>query len=232
MSPVVPGDRPFYGGASEFGDLKFRDLGPDQAPAAPRYGYRAFGVHAATYRPRLARPTTSPVRGPLLLVDDPRNGDLTGIFQTDYHYTPGVNVAHCAYAGHDAPFVNPETGRPHGCGFYSYGAVDHPDADVPKNTFASGMRMYAHGVVKLTGRRVLGTKGCVAQRLEIVALTLPLLFGQPAGSTSDVRDAYDRYAPRLERTILARYPGVAFYNTPQAMVAAHPLTPLPTKEAA
>lgn len=96
------------------------------------------------------------------------------------------------------------------CGFYAYTDVDHEENQADKDN------RYVLGVVRGTGRTLVGTKGFRCERAEIVGLLDPTRGG--------LRLAKWR---REQRRLLRRvYPDVPLYLSRRELVAAHPIDSL------
>lgn len=211
------------------GDRSFRELGLDPVPMAERYGFRAFKVVANTNR-KTVKVGGHEQRGLLQLTDDPSNGKLSAIHR-EYVYESGLNTARCqpvyGQVSETAPHVLP-TGETHGCGFYAYGATDHPDAAVPLNVYHNGLTVYVQAVIAGTGRRFVGDKGFTSQHLRIVALAFPVRCSLNNTHQGDGHNVYDLFGSRLERMIRRHYPDAAIFDSVEQMVKQFPLTPMQT----
>lgn len=131
-------------------------------------GVRAFAVF----------PTASTVAYNALYTDPPSYG-----YSVEFHspaqahtWRPGVNTARClrwsTISGarvdrHDAPGVNCN------CGFYAYGRTEHAAE------FAHYQSRTVIGVVKATGRIIVGDRGMRAQYMEIAGLIKPATHQTP-----------------------------------------------------
>jgi len=212
------------------GDRAFRDIGLDTHQAAERYGFRAFkvGAHVERAAPLKVGKTVKQ-KAPLRLVDHPNNGHLLSIYRR-YEFGPDINVARCmapydSRVDHEtAPWIY-DNGVPHGCGFYAYGSVDHPDAQPPMNAYRGGLAVTVQGVVAGSGRRVAGTSGFLSEKLRILALAFPIECTLREEYETDGHHTYDLFGPRLERMIRTHYPTVAIFDSVTAMVREFPLTP-------
>lgn len=108
------------------------------------------------------------------------------------------------------------------CGFYSYfRAGNITQYEVSSN--------FALGIVKNWGRVTAGTTGFRASKAEIVGLWVP-----PDSSLRQLT-LWDKFVGRLPtkedptsdprtRAIKRNYPSPAYFDTPQALIAAFPLT--------
>lgn len=102
-------------------------------------------------------------------------------------WRPGTNEARC-YGGnvsreHDTPDENCT------CGFYAYTEKDHVEIQMT----GAGEGPYIPGVVKGTGRTLLGTQGFRCEKAEIVAIQSPAGAGE-GGKSSAGRKLADRLA--------------------------------------
>src|SRR5699024_7206342 len=147
------------------------------------------------------------------------DGALTGLTYKQ-EWVTGVNTAKCYSPRRlklrpgqgsvymQAAYPGPES-RKHnmidcGCGFYAF-------FDSACRYGNGNLRLVA-GVIKATGRCIIGTKGFRASNAEIVALSMPhpdALKGQQI----------DRV-----QTMIDRYHTTPVYETPEAMLHEHPLS--------
>ena len=212
---------------SNVGESSFRSIGDDPLQAAERYGFRAFKVIATTSR-KTVKFGGEVHRAPLRLVSHPMNGRLASIYR-EYLYSPGVNVAACQpYGGPIHPTAPHllDNNKPHGCGFYAWSATDEPDAQTPVNTYTNNLSTFVQAVVAGSGRRIVGTKGFLSERMRIVAFAFPLDCTLASWATeSDRQNAHDLFGPALERLMTAHYPDVAVFDSVERMVHEFPLTP-------
>ena len=131
------------------------------------------------------------------------SGLLLPLFADGAWYN-GENIATCSPPAGTVLRLPHEVGDPDcECGFYAYGTR----ADAGRHW----QSRYVLAVVSCWGRVVAGTRGVRATRARIEAIWLA------PSAPNDLR-----------RRVVLAYPGAVVYRDREAMLAAHPLTPLPS----
>ncbi|MDE2470804.1 MAG: hypothetical protein KGL35_19175 [Bradyrhizobium sp.] len=164
-----------------------------------------------------------------------RGGKLAAACNHRATWEPGINVAKCRVDEYGSGWQPYYTGH-HVMGGWLYTGFDHwnlekkPPAhdDAPREDCTCGFYAYSNprravmgsvkGVVRITGRTLVGTKGWRFEYGEIVALLNPHA-GKGEGSWSVTRASY------LE-SLRANYPTVPIFKTDEEMFEAFPLTEL------
>lgn len=111
------------------------------------------------------------------------SGPLLRAVAMGYEWLRGVNKAFCAYRDdHEAP-VKDCRATGHGCGFYGW-HTGFPDG------FEDPIRYPVLGVIRVSGRIILGTKGFRAEKAEIEALAPALPRTMQEGMVRDLAARY------------------------------------------
>jgi hypothetical protein len=166
---------------------------------------------------------------------DLHKGKLTAACDKELVWNQGVNVAHC-YVDRYQTGWRPFTVRPAWFGFgWEFGAWNLEKKppkhfDVPREECTCGFYAYSDpkkhvlghikGVVRLSGRTLIGTKGWRFERGEIVALRKPTHEHTPPNSFLRKWQQQQLDALRLN------YPKIPLFNTDEEMFKAFPLTEL------
>lgn len=137
-----------------------------------------------------------------------------------YYWKPGVNTAvcdrslPCSDIGEEARIEPSCT-----CGFYGYWDTLHNEYQGRRNLLA---------VVKVHGIVTMGPFGVRASRAEIVALTLPWVYGPDSWHVGAWRGVEDHsLGPFRWDGFQAKYPNATMHDTVEDMLTAHPLSPRP-----
>lgn len=112
------------------------------------------------------------------------NGTLYALHAGAFKWNPGVNEAHCFKTQMDYGYQDPKHKKlTHGldqcsCGFYAYFDPSGPEMSRIKPGSSESFR-HAGGVIRATGKTVVGTKGFRTEKAEIVALYHPGFGPEP-----------------------------------------------------
>lgn len=120
------------------------------------------------------------------------SGPLLRAVAMGYEWLRGVNKAFCAYNYDHEPPVKDCRATGHGCGFYGW-HTGFPDG------FEDPIKYPVLGVIRVSGRIILGTKGFRAEKAEIEALAPALPRTMQADAVRDIAARYEvRYMPSGE----------------------------------
>lgn len=178
-------------------------------------------------------------------VIDPDTGTLQSTNQS-YNWTPGVNASRCMasprWLDRDAckEALHPDTWA------HTPACPRHPECEYPTKDCSCGFYAYfapewwsggytqqhpvVCGIVEGFGRCVIGDKGFRASRVLVVAFALPVRFGVNAwGYGGSSVDASPEFQERVRAGLLARFPTVPVFDSPEAMLERIPLTGRPDR---
>jgi hypothetical protein len=130
--------------------------------------------------------------------------------ETAKPWRPGVNVAKCHAVFGIGTEAHESPDEKCTCGFYAYTEPDHIELQLT----GRGQGPFIMGVVKATGRTLLGTQGFRSEKAEIVALQ------SPAGTGEGPKSSPDR---KLADRLRVVYPEVPFFGTRAGLLGFAPV---------